>query len=253
MGALHEGHLALVRHATERSTTVVVSIFVNPLQFAEQEDLGRYPRTLEADVLALAEWPSLIVFAPDAAELYPQAPIQTTVAAGPVASRFEGHSRAGHFNGVLTVVSKLLNIAHPRWVVFGQKDAQQVFLVRQMVKDLNFPVVVDIVETVRDPDGLALSSRNRFLDDKHRRAAIAIPNALEAAASSADLGIDAVLAAAQSVLMGESMVALDYLAVVVPSTFIPVNDDYRGKAIVLIAAEVDGIRLIDNEQIYLGA
>jgi pantoate--beta-alanine ligase len=253
MGALHEGHLALVRHATERSTTVVVSIFVNPLQFAEQEDLGRYPRTLEADVLALAEWPSLIVFAPDVAELYPQAPIQTTVAAGPVASRFEGHSRAGHFNGVLTVVSKLLNIAHPRWVVFGQKDAQQVFLVRQMVKDLNFPVVVDIVETVRDPDGLALSSRNRFLDDKHRRAAIAIPNALEAAASSADLGIDAVLAAAQSVLMGESMVALDYLAVVVPSTFIPVNDDYRGKAIVLIAAEVDGIRLIDNEQIYLGA
>jgi pantoate--beta-alanine ligase len=112
---------------------------------------------------------------------------------------------------------------------------------------------VDIVETVRDVDGLALSSRNRFLDEKHRRAATAIPNALEAAASSADLGIDAVLGAAQSVLMGDSLVALDYLAVVVPSTFIPVNDDYRGKALVVIAAEVGGIRLIDNEQIFLGA
>lgn len=253
MGALHEGHLALVRHAVERATTVVVSVFVNPLQFAANEDLGRYPRTLEADLEVLAPWPSLIVFAPDVDELYPQAPIQTTVAAGPVASRFEGHSRSGHFNGVLTVVSKLLNIARPQWVVFGQKDAQQVFLVRQMVIDLNFPVLVDIVETVRDADGLALSSRNRFLDEKHRRAAIAIPNALEAAASSADLGIDAVLGAAQSVLMGESLVVLDYLAVVVPSTFVPVNDDYRGKALVLIAVEVGGIRLIDNEQIYLGA
>ena len=253
MGALHEGHLALVRHAVERATTVVVSIFVNPLQFGANEDLGRYPRTLEADLEVLAPWPSLIVFAPDVDELYPQAPIQTTVTAGPVASRFEGHSRSGHFNGVLTVVSKLLNIARPRWVFFGQKDAQQVFLVRQMVIDLNFPVLVDIVETVRDADGLALSSRNRFLDEKHRRAAIAIPNALEAAASSADLGIDAVLGAAQSVLMGESLVVLDYLAVVVPSTFVPVNDDYRGKALVLIAVEVGGIRLIDNEQIYLGA
>lgn len=253
MGALHEGHLALVRHAVERATTVVVSVFVNPLQFAANEDLGRYPRTLEADLEVLAPWPSLIVFAPDVDELYPQAPIQTTVAAGPVASRFEGHSRSGHFNGVLTVVSKLLNIARPQWVVFGQKDAQQVFLVRQMVIDLNFPVLVDIVETVRDADGLALSSRNRFLDEKHRRAAIAIPNALEAAASSADLGIDAVLGAAQSVLMGESLVVLDYLAVVVPSTFVPVNDDYRGKALVLIAVEVGGIRLIDNERIYLGA
>jgi pantoate--beta-alanine ligase len=253
MGALHEGHLALVRHAIERTPTVVVSIFVNPLQFAANEDLERYPRTLETDLATLTAWPSLIVFAPDVAELYPQTPIPTTVTAGSVASRFEGRSRVGHFDGVLTVVSKLLNIAQPRWVVFGQKDAQQVFLVRQMVADLNFPVTVDIVETVRDTDGLALSSRNRFLDDKHRRAAIAIPNALEAASSSADLGIDAVLAAAQSVLMGESLVALDYLAVVVPSTFVPVNDDYRGKALVVIAAEVGGIRLIDNAQIYLGA
>lgn len=253
MGALHEGHLALIRHAADRSATVVVSIFVNPLQFNQNDDLGRYPRTLEADLAALAPWPSAIVFAPEVDELYPQTPIQTTVAAGPVASRFEGHSRSGHFDGVLTVVSKLLNIVQPAVVVFGQKDAQQVFVVRQMVSDLNFPVVVEIVETVRDSDGLALSSRNSFLDEKHRRAAIAIPNALEAASSAADLGIDAVLGAAQAVLMGESMVALDYLAVVVPSTFIPVNDDYRGKAIVLIAAEVDGVRLIDNEQIYLGA
>ncbi len=253
MGALHEGHLALIRHATKRAETVVVSIFVNPLQFDQSDDLGRYPRTLDADLAAIAPWPETIVFAPDVAELYPHTPIQTTVAGGPVAARFEGHSRAGHFDGVLTVVAKLLNVVQPAVVVFGQKDAQQVFLVRQMVSDLNVPVVVDIVETVRDADGLALSSRNSFLDDKHRRAAIAIPDALEAATSAADRGIDSVLAAAQSVLMGESMVTLDYLAVVVPSTFIPVDDDYHGKAIVLIAAEVGGIRLIDNAQLYLGA
>ena len=252
MGALHDGHLALVARAHEIASTVVVSIFVNPLQFAAGEDLDRYPRTLDEDVAKLGELGVDFVFAPVVDELYPTWPIQTTVKAGPVGSLYEGRSRAGHFDGVLTIVAKLLNVVGPKFVVFGQKDAQQVFLVRAMVTDLNLPVRVEIVETVREDDGLARSSRNRFLDAKQRRAARVLSQALEAAESSADRGIDSVIAAAQSVLMGEPAVTLDYFAVVKPSTFLPVDDDYRGPAFVLIAARVGETRLIDNSKIRLG-
>jgi len=252
MGALHDGHLALVERARELAETVVVSIFVNPLQFGEGEDLDKYPRTLEDDLDLLATLGVHFVFAPSAAELYPTTPIQTTVRAGGVATLFEGRSRPGHFDGVLTVVAKLLNIVRPQHVLFGQKDAQQVFLVSRMVTDLNLPVAVEVVETVREDDGLARSSRNRFLDDRERRAARVLSQALEAAESSADRGIDTVIAAAQSVLMGEPLVTLDYFAVVKPSTFQPVDDDYRGPATVLIAAKVGDTRLIDNERIRLG-
>jgi len=252
MGALHDGHLALVERALELSQTVVVSIFVNPLQFGAGEDLDRYPRTLESDLDLLATRGVHYVFAPAASELYPTQPIQTTVKAGGVASLFEGRSRPGHFDGVLTVVAKLLNIVRPQVVLFGQKDAQQVFLVSRMVTDLNLPVTVEVVDTVREDDGLARSSRNRFLDERERRAARVLSQALEAAESSADRGIDLVIAAAQSVLMGEPLVTLDYFAVVKPSTFQPVDDDYRGPATVLIAAKVGDTRLIDNERIRLG-
>jgi len=252
MGALHDGHLALVERALELSQTVVVSIFVNPLQFGAGEDLDRYPRTLESDLDLLATRGVHYVFAPAASELYPTQPIQTTVKAGGVASLFEGRSRPGHFDGVLTVVAKLLNIVRPQVVLFGQKDAQQVFLVSRMVTDLNLPVTVEVVDTVREDDGLARSSRNRFLDERERRAARVLSQALEAAESSADRGIDSVIAAAQSVLMGEPLVTLDYFAVVKPSTFQPVDDDYRGPATVLIAAKVGDTRLIDNERIRLG-
>jgi len=149
------------------------------------------------------------------------------------------------------VVTKLLNIIRPSTVVFGQKDAQQVFLVRRMVGDLNLQVRVEVVDIVRDENGLALSSRNRFLDSRETHAARSISQALEAAASSADRGIDAVLAAAQGTLMGESLIALDYLKVVSPDTFLPVDDGYRGAALVLIAARVGSTRLIDNEKIVL--
>lgn len=250
MGALHDGHLALVQRARELAPTVIVSIFVNPLQFGAGEDLDKYPRTLDADVAALVGVD--YVFAPAASELYPEGTSSTTVRAGKVGGLFEGRSRPGHFDGVLTVVSKLLNVVRPSAVVFGQKDAQQVFLVSRMVSDLNFDVRVETVPTVREDDGLALSSRNRFLDAKERRAARVLSGALEAAESSGDRGIDAVLAAAQSVLMGEPQVQLDYLAVVNPVTFLPVDDDYRGQAIVLIAARVGETRLIDNERIHLG-
>jgi pantoate--beta-alanine ligase len=229
----------------------VVSIFVNPLQFGPDEDLDTYPRDLEADVKALDPFGVAFVFAPTASEMYPHGAAQVKVTGGEVAGLFEGRTRPGHFDGVLTVVSKLLNIARPDVVVFGQKDAQQVFLVRQLVDDLNVPTKVEIVDTVRADDGVALSSRNRYLNAAERRAAVAISRALEASASAADRGIDAVLAAAQSVFMDERLVKLDYLKVVNPKTFLPVDDGYRGQARVLIAAQVGSARLIDNDAIYL--
>ena len=250
MGALHDGHLALVDRARELAPTVVVSIFVNPLQFGQGEDLDKYPRTLDAD-LELLDGVDF-VFAPTVDELYPEWPISTIVRPGKVATLFEGRSRPGHFDGVLTVVTKLLNIVQPAFVLFGQKDAQQVFLVSRMVRDLDLPVRVTVVETVREDDGLARSSRNRFLSPLERRSARVLSQALEAAESSADRGIDSVIAAAQSVLMGEAAVELDYFAVVSPSTFLPVDDDYRGPAQVLIAARVGETRLIDNSRIHLG-
>ena len=251
MGALHDGHLALVRRALEVADVVIVSIFVNPLQFGPTEDLDRYPRTLEADIAQLEQLGVDWVFAPSASEMYPNGAVKTKVTAGDIGSLYEGRTRPGHFDGVLTVVSKLINIARPDAVVFGQKDAQQVFLVRRMIADLNFGVAVEVVPTVREPEGLALSSRNRYLDAKEKRAALGLSVALEAAESSADRGIDAVLAAAQSVLMGERIVELDYLKVVNPETFLPVDDDYQGKAVVLIAAKVGTTRLIDNETIFV--
>jgi pantoate--beta-alanine ligase len=251
LGALHEGHLALVDRARQLADVVVVSIFVNPLQFGPDEDFDRYPRDLSADLEALSQHGVAYVFAPTVTEMYPDGDTEITVTGGEVATLFEGRSRPGHFDGVLTVVAKLLGIARPDHVIFGQKDAQQVFLVQRMVADLNFATRVEVVETVRADDGLALSSRNRYLNPDERRAATALSRALEAAASAADRGIDAVLAAAQSVFMDERLVKLEYLKVVNPRTFLPVDDGYRGPARVLIAARVGSARLIDNDALYL--
>jgi pantoate--beta-alanine ligase len=251
MGALHEGHLALVDRARELASTVVVSIFVNPTQFSASEDLSRYPRDLEGDLAQLAAHGVDLVFAPEADEMYPQGPTRVTVHAGPVGDVLEGRTRPGHFDGVLTVVSKLLHIVQPSHVLFGQKDAQQLFLVQQMVRDLDMPVVVETVPTVRAEDGLALSSRNRYLGPADRRAAVALRRALDAAASAADRGVDAAVAAAQATIAGDDVVRLDYLAVVDPRTFQPVADDHRGEARVLIAAQVGPARLIDNDAIHL--
>lgn len=252
MGALHEGHLALVSRARESADIVVVSIFVNPLQFGDAGDLAAYPRTWESDVAALEDAGVDVVFAPSPEEMYPHGTSATRITGGDVALRFEGRTRRGHFDGVLTVVAKLFHILTPDVAVFGRKDAQQLFLVSQMVRDLDLPIVIEPVDTVREPDGLARSSRNRRLDSRERLAARALSRALEAAESSADSGIDASIAAAQSTLMGEGQVKLDYLAIVDPATFRPVDDGHRGAALVLIAAEVGGVRLIDNETVYLG-
>lgn len=252
LGALHKGHLAHVKRAKKLADVVVVSIFVNPLQFGANEDLARYPRDLGADLKKLAKHEIGYVFAPTVEQMYPDGATQVKVTGGQVAALFEGRSRPGHFDGVLTVVAKLLQIVQPTIVTFGQKDAQQLYLVQRMVKDLDIPVTVEVIETVREDDGLALSSRNRYLGPGERQAAGALKRALEAAQSAGDRGIDTVIAAAQSVLMDEHLVKLDYLKVVNPTTFLPVDDGYRGVARVILAAQVGPARLIDNESIYLG-
>ena len=251
LGALHRGHLEHVARARELADVVVVSIFVNPLQFGATEDLAKYPRDLEGDLAQLEQLGVEFVFAPTVEQMYPDGGTQVKVTGGQVATLFEGRSRPGHFDGVLTVVAKLLQIVQPDLVTFGQKDAQQLFLVKRMVKDLNIPVAVEVIETVREEDGLALSSRNRYLGPNERRAARTLSRALEAAQSAGDRGIDSVLAAAQSVLMDEKLVTLDYLKVVDPKTFLPVDDGYKGPARVLIAAQVGPARLIDNDSLYL--
>ena len=251
MGALHDGHLSLVRRARELGDIVVVSIFVNPLQFAPTEDLDRYPRTLDADVRALAGLAD-VVFAPSVGGMYPDGPTPTRVTAGDVGTLYEGASRQGHFDGMLTVVAKLLNIVQPQFAMFGQKDAQQIFLVRRMVRDLNLPVSIEAAPTVREHDGLAFSSRNRFLDAAARAAAAALSAGLRSASDAAKQGVDAALAAARARVSAEPAVKLDYLVAVDPSTFLPVGDDYRGRVTVLVAAHVGDTRLIDNTQFEIG-
>lgn len=252
LGALHAGHVAHVERAAELADVRIVSIFVNPTQFGANEDLDNYPRTMEHDLDMLGELGVPYVFAPSVEEMYPKGPTSTTISAGHIGTMFEGKTRASHFDGVLTVVAKLLAITVPQFVTFGQKDAQQLFLVRRMITDLNIPVRLEIIETVRDDDGLALSSRNQFLDANQRAAATILSTALKAATSAADSGLDAVIAAAQGALMGESRAELDYFSVVNTDTFMPVQDGFRGPATAIVAARVGTTRLIDNVSLYVG-
>lgn len=246
MGALHEGHAALVRHAREVADVVVVSIFVNPLQFGERSDLERYPRTLESDQALLEELGADLLLAPDAEQMYPDGGSSTTVHAGPLGDELEGASRPGHFDGVLTVVTKLLNITQPTIVCFGEKDAQQVFLVRRMIRDLDLPVAVHEIETVREADGLARSSRNVFLDDRQHEVALTLSRALRAAAAARADGVPAMLRAGRAVLDAADDVDLDYLTAVDPATFAPAPDDHAGDVRLLVAARVGPVRLIDT-------
>ena len=248
MGALHDGHLRLVSRARDLGGFVVVSIFVNPLQFGPGEDLERYPRTLNSDVAAL-DGLADVVFAPSAAEMYPAGPSQTRVSAGESGSLFEGASRPGHFDGVLTVVSKLFNIVQPDIAVFGQKDAQQVHVIGRMVDDLNLPVTIAVVDTVREEDGLALSSRNRYLAEDDRLAAVTLSRALTAGADAAADGVSAALEAAHAHIEAEPAVKLDYLAIVDPDSFREASTDHHGPALMLIAARVGSTRLIDNRRL----
>jgi pantoate--beta-alanine ligase len=291
MGALHEGHATLIRAARERvgrNGFVIVTVFVNPLQFGAGEDLDRYPRTLDADLRTAEEAGADVVFAPSVDEVYPGGEPQVRITAGPMGERLEGRTRPGHFDGMLTVVAKLLHLTGPDVALFGQKDAQQLALIRRMVRDLNFPV-----------DGLALSSRNRYLSPAERHTALALSRSLfaardrlaaqqalharaeavpaapaRAAALSAlgearaaadahavaqawpPIGADAVRAAARTVLeeaaKAKPPLHLDYVALVDPATFEEVADDHEGEAVLAVAAKIGSTRLIDNVPLDFG-
>ena len=252
MGALHAGHLALVADARTRADAVVLSVFVNPLQFGPGEDFARYPRDLPRDT-GLAERAGVdVLWAPAPDAMYPEPP-RVTVQPGPAGERLEGAVRPGHFAGVLTVVAKLLHAVEPDVAIFGRKDFQQAALIRRMVRDLGFPVEIVVAPTVREPDGLAMSSRNAYLDAGARAAAAALSRALATAVEAfraGERGGTALSGRARRVLEAEPGVAVDYVACVAPDTVEPV-EAVNGTSVLALAARVGGTRLIDN--VVLGA
>ncbi|MDQ1047587.1 pantoate--beta-alanine ligase [Streptomyces sp. V4I2] len=319
MGALHEGHATLIRTAREIAGPdgeVVVTVFVNPLQFGKGEDLDRYPRTLDADLKIAENSGADAVFAPGVEEVYPGGEPQVRISAGPMGERLEGASRPGHFDGMLTVVAKLLHLTRPDVALYGQKDAQQLALIRRMARDLNFGVEIVGVPTVREDDGLALSSRNRYLSPEERRTALTLSRALfagrdrhaaqealrararevpatharaealsaigesraaadthavaksrpspttavggDAAGRPAHTGGPAAVRAAARLVLDDAgrlspPLALDYLALVDPSDFTEIEDDFTGEAVLAVAARVGTTRLIDNIPLTFGA
>ena len=249
MGALHEGHRSLVRAARERAASVVVSVFVNPTQFGPGEDFDRYPRTWDADLAALAEEGADLVFHPGVDDVYPGGALGVTVDPGPLGGVLEGAVRPGHFAGVLTVVAKLFGLVRPDLAVFGEKDYQQLTLIRAMARELALGVEVVGAPTVREDDGMALSSRNRYLTPELRRSAAAISATLRAGADAGPRGADAVLAAAREVLAGVPELVPDYLELTDPDLG-PVPT--TGAARLLVAARAGTTRLLDNTAIRLG-
>ncbi|MCW2601038.1 MAG: pantoate/beta-alanine ligase [Frankiales bacterium] len=231
MGALHEGHAELIHQARAQADSVIVTIFVNPLQFGAGEDLDRYPRTLDADLAICEAGGAEVVFTPTPDVVYPREAL-VRVSAGSLGNVFEGASRPGHFDGVLTVVLKLLHLTRPDIAFFGQKDAQQLAAIRRMVSDLDVPVTVVAVPTVRDPDGLALSSRNRYLTAEERRAALVLSRAL----ATQDVS------AGRALFDAEPGVHLDYLERLDSATF----EAARDGDLIVVAATVGSTRLIDN-------
>jgi pantoate--beta-alanine ligase len=247
MGALHEGHLALVRAAKAQCDLVVASIFVNPLQFAPNEDLAKYPRNFERDCELLQQEGVDFVFAPSVEEMYPKGAV-TYVAVEGLSGRLCGRSRPGHFRGVTTVVSKLFNIVEPDRAFFGQKDAAQVTIIRRMVRDLNIPVQIVVCPIVREADGLAMSSRNAYLNAEQRKSALVLYRSLMAVQEGFDHGerkVDKLIEAGKRVFAAAPNVRLDYLEIVDTETLEPVNDLSRG-GLVAVAALLGGTRLIDN-------
>jgi pantoate--beta-alanine ligase len=251
MGALHNGHASLMKLARERvgaDGTVIVSIFVNPLQFGAGEDLDRYPRTLEADLKVCEREGVDAVFAPGVEDVYPGGEPQVRITPGPLADILEGAVREGHFGGVLTVVAKLFGLVQPDVAIFGEKDYQQLALIRRMTHDLNMPIEVVGAPTEREPDGLALSSRNRYLSGAERQAATTLSRALFAAQGRAEYGVPAARWAAMAVIKAEPAVELDYLAITSPD----LGDPHPGEGRILIAARVGTTRLIDNVSLNIG-
>ena len=252
MGALHDGHLSLVEIAHQQSDFVVVSIFVNPLQFGANEDFEKYPRTLQADAEKLASANVDVLFAPDVDDVYPNGN-QITQHAGPVGETFEGRIRPGHFDGMLTVVARLFDLIKPDISIFGNKDAQQLFLIRRMVESSNHrwnAMQIIGAPIIREEDGLAMSSRNRYLSIDEREQAQKISRALRAAEATQGHAA-ARLTAAEQVMATAPAVRLDYVALVNPATFEPIEAGFVGRALLIIAAQVGGTRLIDNQSISI--
>ena len=247
MGALHEGHISLVRAARSQCSAVAVSIFVNPTQFGPNEDFAKYPRTWDADCALLEREQVDVLFAPSPEEMYPKG-ASTFIEVGGVSDRLDGVSRPGHFRGVATVVAKLFLIVQPDKAFFGQKDAAQVAILRRMVRDLNFDLEVVVCPTVREPDGLALSSRNRYLSPDERKKALVLGRALRRVKEQAARGITdsgELIGTALAVLAEEPEVRVDYFRIVAPDTLEDIGDASAG-ALVAVAAFVGATRLIDN-------
>lgn len=256
MGALHDGHAELMREARRLvgpDGVVIATVFVNPTQFGAGEDFERYPRTLQSDLTLAGEAGADVVFAPDADEVYGPArgfaADSVTVDAGPLGEILEGAARPGHFRGVLTVVAKLMGLTRPDVALFGEKDYQQLVLIRRMARDLSMPVEIVGVPTVREADGVARSSRNRYLSEADRATAQALPRALEAAAAAAGRGAEAAITAGETVIAAAEGIDLDYLVVTDPALGAA---PARGEARILIAAKVGATRLIDNRAATVG-
>ena len=249
MGYLHAGHRSLVERARAENDVVVVSIFVNPTQFGPNEDLSRYPRDLPRDLAMLESAGADVVFTPSVDEMYPPGFATYVEPSGALAERLEAATRPGHFRGVATVVARLLRIVTPHNVYFGQKDAQQVAVIRRMVADLYLPVAVRVMPTVREADGLAMSSRNKYLGPEDRAAAIVLNRALQAGASAFERqpagGVADVIATMAQVVAAEARAQLDYADVCDPDSFAPLTE-LRAPALLAIAAKVGPARLIDN-------
>lgn len=247
MGALHAGHISLVRAAREQTDVVVASIFVNPTQFGPNEDFLKYPRTFEKDSAMLAAEKTDYIFSPSVEEMYPKDATSWVDVEGP-SGKLDGRSRPGHFRGVTTVVSKLFNIVQPDLAFFGQKDAAQVAVIRKMVRDLNFPVQIVVCPIVRESDGLAMSSRNAYLNPEQRKQALVLSRALqqvEKRVAQGDTAADRLIVSGEQTMAEEPSVRLDYFEIVNPDTLDPVTDVTQG-ALVAVAAHVGTTRLIDN-------
>lgn len=250
MGALHEGHLSLVTRAREVADHVILTDFVNPLQFGPGEDYESYPRDLAAD-LALVDGLVDLVFAPDVTEMYPTLPPTVSVSAGRAGTVLEGAARPGHFDGVVTVVTKLLTLITPDIAVFGRKDAQQLAIIERLLADLDLPVAIEAIDIQREPSGLARSSRNAQLSDAGREQALALRRTLDAAEQAAPsaAAVQAVLRTARE----RAEVDWDYALVVDPATLAPIEVTHRGEALVVLAGRIEGVRLLDAAAVRLGA
>lgn len=251
MGALHAGHLSLIKLARARADAVVASVFVNPTQFGPNEDFARYPRALERDLELCTEAGVDAVFTPPVEEIYPKG-YSTYVTEEAVSRPLEGVSRPAHFRGVATVVAKLFNIVRPHVAVFGQKDAQQVAVLKKMVADLHIPVELVVAPTLREPDGLAMSSRNRYLTASQREDALVIPQTLRCAQEMVAAGehrSDRLIAEATHLLSQKRRVHIIYVALVDRDTFEPLREVAPGRSLLAVAAWVDEVRLIDNVEL----